>query len=104
VASAAVKIRWTDIAVADLKSTHEYPGEHSPEVADALIERVLSAIDILERYPNLGRLGRIEGTREFVVTGTRFHVFYRLRHEQLEILGILHGARKWPDRSRFVSD
>jgi len=97
VATAAVKIRWTAIAAEDLKSAHEYLSESSRENADALIERILSSIDVLERYPNLGREGRIKGTRELVVTGTRFVVFYRLHRDQVEILGVLHAARKWPD-------
>jgi len=92
-----VKIRWTAIAAEDLKSAHEYLSESSLEKADAIIERILSSIDLLERYPNLGREGRIKGTRELVVTGTRFVVFYRLRHSQVEILSVLHAARKWPD-------
>jgi toxin ParE1/3/4 len=97
VAAPAVKIRWTAVAAEDLKSAHEYLSERSPESADALIERILSSIDLLERYPKLGREGRINGTRELVVTGTRFVVFYRLHSDQVEILGVLHAARKWPD-------
>lgn len=92
-----MKIRWTAIAAEDLKSTHEYLSESSPERADALIERILSSIDLLELYSNLGREGRIKGTRELVVTGTRFVVFHRLHRHQAEILGVLHAAQKWPD-------
>ena len=92
-----MKIRWTAIAAEDLKSAHEYLSERSPKSADTLIERILSTIDLLEHYPGLGREGRIKGTRELVVTGTRFVVFYRLHRDQIEILGVLHAARKWPD-------
>jgi toxin ParE1/3/4 len=95
-AAHAVKIRWTADAAGDLKSTHEYLSEGSLKGADALVERVLSSIDVLERYPNIGRKGRIGGTRELVIAGTPFIVYYRLHREQVEILGILHGARKWP--------
>ncbi len=95
-AQASVKIRWTENAAADLKSVHDYLSRTSADSADEIVDRILSAIDILEQYPNLGRQGRIEKTREFVVTGTRFIVFYRLRDQHVEILGILHGARKLP--------
>jgi len=92
-----VKIRWTAVAADDLKSVHEYLSEHAPGRADAIINRILSSIDVLEQYPNLGRKGRLEGTRELVITGTPFIVFYRLQENQIEILGVLHAARKWPD-------
>jgi addiction module RelE/StbE family toxin len=92
-----VKIRWTAIAADDLKSVHEYLSEHAPARVDAIVDRILAGIDALEQYPNLGRRGRLDGTRELVITGTPFIVFYRLRKSQVEILGVLHAARKWPD-------
>jgi len=91
-----VKICWTDVAVADLKSVYEYLSEHAPARADTIVDRILAGIDVLEQYPNLGRQGRIDGTRELVITGTPFIVFYRLQKSQVEILGVLHAARKWP--------
>ena len=92
-----MKIRWTAVATDDLKSVHEYLSEHAPARADAIVDRILASIDVLEQYPNIGRQGRIDGTRELVITGTPFIVFYRLRKSQVEILGVLHAARKWPD-------
>jgi toxin ParE1/3/4 len=92
----AVKIRWTASAANDLKSAHEYLRERSPGAADEVIDRILASIEVLARYPEMGRPGRIEGTRELVVVGTPFIAFYRIRHDQIEILGVLHAARKWP--------
>jgi toxin ParE1/3/4 len=92
-----VKIRWTAIAADDLKSVHEYLSEHAPTRADSLVDRILAGIDVLEQYPNLGRQGRLGGTRELVITGTPFIVFYRVQKSQVEILGVLHAARKWPE-------
>ena len=91
-----MKIRWTAVAANDLKSVHEYLNEHAPARANIIVDRILAGIDVLEQYPNLGRQGRLDGTRELVITGTPFIVFYRLR-SQVEILGVLHAARKWPD-------
>ena len=92
-----MKIRWTAIAADDLKSVHEYLSDHAPAQVDTVVDRILRGIDVLEQYPNLGRPGRLDGTRELVVTGTPFIVFYRLRKSQVEILGVLHAARKWLD-------
>jgi toxin ParE1/3/4 len=92
-----VKIRWTAIAADDLKSVHEFLSERAPAHADAIVDRILSSIDVLERFPSLGRPGRLEGTRELVITGTPFIVFYRLQKSQVEILSVLHAAQKWPE-------
>lgn len=92
-----MKIRWTDNAAADLKSAHEYLSGNSPASADVIIDRILATIDRLESFPQMGRQGRIVETREFTVPDTRFIVLYRIRHNAIEILGVLHGARKWPN-------
>jgi len=96
-APAQVRIRWTAMAADDLNAAHEYLNEKNPERASAVIERILASIEVLERYPQMGRTGRLQGTRELVVTGTPFTVYYRLRRDRVEILSVLHGSRKWPD-------
>jgi toxin ParE1/3/4 len=93
-----VKIRWTGIAADDLKSVHDYLSEHAPEQADSVVDRILADIENLQRFPSLGRQGRLGGTRELVIVGTPFIVFYRLQKSQVEILGVLHAARKWPGK------
>jgi toxin ParE1/3/4 len=92
-----MRIRWTPIAASDLKATHEYISEDSVTSANKVISRILSSVEMLERYPRLGREGRLEGTRELTISNTPFIVFYRIRRNQVEILGVLHAARKWPD-------
>jgi toxin ParE1/3/4 len=96
--AASVKVRWTALATDHLKSAHEYIAAEDVAAADRLIERILSAVQALGQHPQLGRKGRVEGTRELVLTGTPFIVAYRLRHDQVEILAVLHGARRWPER------
>jgi len=92
-----VKIRWTPIAAEDLRSVHDFIAEQSPPQADKVIDRILEAVDLLERYPQMGRPGRVEATRELVIAGTAFLVVYRIHRDQVHILSILHASRKWPD-------
>ena len=47
----------------------------------------------------MGREGRVPGTRELIIPGTPLIVPYRL-HDQdgrVEILTVLHAARRWPE-------
>lgn len=92
-----MRLRWTEIAADDLQAVHQYLSERSPAQADAMVDRILESIDVLEQYPNLGRRGRIEGTRELVIAATPFIVFYRIHRDQVLILSVLHGPRKWPE-------
>lgn len=67
------------------------------DAASQFLERIQQAAAILVRHPMAGRAGRIPGTRELVVPGTPWIVPYRIRRGFVDILGVIHGARKWPD-------
>jgi plasmid stabilization system protein ParE len=65
---------------------------------------VLSFADLIEEdvgtcaNPEIGRRGRAPGTRELVISQTPFLVAYRVHNETIEVLRVLHGAQRWPDR------
>ena len=96
--AAALTIRWTSLAAGHLEAAHAYLVEENPKTAGRLIDRILAGIEMLQRYPNLGRNGRVQGTRELVISGTPFVVPYRVSRTQVQILAVLHGARRWPER------
>ena len=91
-------LRWTRLAASHLESAFDYLAQDSADAAATVVERILSAIEVLERHPQMGRAGRVPRTRELVITGTPFVVAYRVRRDRVEILAVLHGARRWPDR------
>jgi hypothetical protein len=51
----------------------------------------------LPGQPWLGA-GRVDGTRELIVTRTLYIVPYRVRGGVLEVLAVIRFAREWPDR------
>ena len=87
-------LRWTHLAASHLESAFEYLAQDSAGAAGAVVERILSGIEVLERHPQMGRRGRVPRTRELVITGTPFVVAYRVRRDGIEILAVLHGARR----------
>jgi toxin ParE1/3/4 len=93
----AVIVRYTKRAIADLEEARAYIALDQPAATEAMALRIRSAIDGLRQFPERGRPGRLPGTRELVVPRTPFVVPYRVRARRVEILGILHGARAWPD-------
>ena len=70
--------------------------EDNPRATAKTAERILDAAERLTAFPASGRPGRVPHTRELVVPGTPFILPYRVRGEVIEILGVLHAARKWP--------
>jgi len=52
---------------------------------------------MLEKRPELGRVGREKGTRELVVHAN-YLVIYDIVGTQVRLLRILHAAQQWPPK------
>ena len=59
--------------------------------------RIRATVDKLAEFPNIGRGGRVPGTRELVVSRTPYVVAYVVDADDVTILAILHGAQRWPE-------
>ena len=93
-----MRVRWTVPALINLDSIQDYIAERNPAAASRLVNDILDRTDtLLSDNPEMGRPGRIAGTRVLVLPGTSDVVAYRLR-EAVEILAVMHGAREWPDK------
>jgi toxin ParE1/3/4 len=88
--------RWLHRALLDLDDAYYYVAADRPEAARRLIEHIEEGVRRLSVHPDLGRPGRVPGTRELVIAGTPFLVVYRVAAGRAEILAVLHGARRWP--------
>jgi toxin ParE1/3/4 len=93
-----VELRWTTAVLDDLDEAGAFIAVDDPGSAAAMADRVEEAVVALLRHPNLGRAGRVRTTRELVVSGTPFVVVYRVRRDQIQVLRVLHHARRWPAR------
>ena len=95
-----MQVRWLATALRNLDDEAEFVARENPAAARALVQRIVGAVGLLGENPALGRPGRIHGTRELVVVGTRYVVPYRVRLEldRIEILRVLHTSRRLPKR------
>lgn len=93
----ALKTVWLPLAVFDLRAIYEYIFWENPHAARGVYSQILNSVKHLEDYPHSGRAGRISGTREFIIPNSPYIIPYRVRENRLEILGVHHSRRKWPD-------
>jgi addiction module RelE/StbE family toxin len=91
-----IRIKWLDLAVDDLDDIAGYISQDNPEAARRTVRRLWAAVKSLAEQPEMGRPGRVHGTRELVVSDTPFVVPYRVVGSEIEILRVLYGARDWP--------
>ena len=90
-----MKVDWTPIAISHLQSTYEYIASDNPSAADKVLAKILNAAEMLERYPNMGRSGRVHGTRELVIANTPYVLPYRVDKTRVQVLAVFHTSRKW---------
>jgi toxin ParE1/3/4 len=92
-----MRVVWTAPALRELEAIGDYIARDNSRASARIVTRIFDRVDMLADHPETGRPGRIAGTRELVVTDTPFIVPYRIRGDQVEILSVFHGARRWPD-------
>jgi toxin ParE1/3/4 len=94
-----MKIIWSPEAIDDLISLRAYIAEDNPAAAHRIALNIIRNIEeLLADNPQMGRPGRVSGTRELVIPRTPYIVPYRVERGTLQIIRVYHGARRWPDR------
>lgn len=92
-----MQIKWLRRALRNLEQAHDYILKDNPQAAREVILRIQSAANQLESYPLMGRLGRVEGTKELVIANTPYILIYRVKLDSVEILCVLHTSKRYPD-------
>lgn len=91
---------WLPIAAEERFEQLDYIAQDNPLAAVTQDEEIGRQSSLLVEQPEMGRIGRVRGTRELVISQTPFIAIYRIKSERIEILRFLHGAQKWPNRSK----
>lgn len=100
---ASLSLLWTVRALQNLEQEAEFIAQDDPEAALLVVTRIHETLKILQANPQLGRPGRVAGTRELVIPDTRYLIPYRVRGKQIQILRVFHSSRKWPTGSKLPS-
>jgi toxin ParE1/3/4 len=91
-----MKIEWSPEAAADFAGIVDYIHKQSPAIADRVAHSIYDSSASLESFPNRGRPGRVEGTRELILAPLPFIVVYRVKRNVVEIARVLHGSQRRP--------
>ena len=86
-----MNVVWTDRALDDIEGIYRYVASDKEGAVRRLATRLIECSDQLGAHPYLGRATRTGNVRELVAG--KYLVLYRVR-EMVEILSIVHGARR----------
>ena len=90
-----MELRWTPEAIADREAIYEHVEADNPAAALTLDELFAACAARLIDHPVLGRVGRVDGTRELVVH-RNYILIYDVVDDVMRVLRVLHAARRWP--------
>ena len=91
-------VRWMPQAVENLEAIREFIAGDSPRYADLVVERLVTAVDILDRFPQAGRIVPEHSRgdlRELV--RPPYGIVYRLVGDLADILTVFRSSRQIPD-------
>ncbi len=91
-----MRVRWTIDAANDLEQIARYVQRDNPLAARELVHKITSGIASLGEFPNRGRTGRVDGTREMVFPSLPYIAVYRLKDDLVQVLRVYHAAQDWP--------
>src|SRR6266851_3248184 len=93
-----MRIEWTRQAIRDLAEIQTYIEKDKPAAARRVAAHLLSSVEHLGEFPELGKMGSRPGTRELIIPP--YIISYRVRSQGLEILSIWHGRRGRPKNAQ----
>ena len=91
-----MRLVWSYFAIEDREALFDHIAVDNARAAARIDTSIEKQLQILTQLPEIGRPGRVEGTRELVIDRTPFIAVYQLEGELVRILRILHGSQLWP--------
>ncbi len=92
-----MRISWTEGASKNLDEIEAYIGDDDPGKAVDVILSIIHMVEHLSCHSELGRSGRVEGTRELVMPAVPYIIVYRVVSATIQVLRVLHMSTDYPN-------
>jgi len=90
-----VNVTWTEIAIEDLSSIHQFISRDSKLYADRFIAKIIKRVDQLENFTKSGRVVpefNNPDIRELIEANYR--IIYKISTSGVSVIRIHHSARR----------
>jgi toxin ParE1/3/4 len=96
------QVVWSEQAIDQLADACQFIARSSPRYAEIFAQRVSRAVDSLKQFPLSGRVILEVGNRLVrEIAAQNYRVMYPLVGDQVQILFVHHGARRFPKVDQF---
>ena len=93
-----MRVKWLEAATRNLDEAAEYIAQENPDAAKAMYGYIRERVAVLGKRPEMGRPGRVFGTRELVIEKYSYIVPYTVRENEILVLRVFHTSQKPPKR------
>ena len=91
-----MKIVLTPTANQDIEHIYNYIAKNNTtSTAKKILNSIENMIDHLEKFSELGKIGRIRNTRELTIPKLPFIIVYKIYKTHIAIVSIMHTSKKW---------
>jgi len=91
-----MRVRFTVPAQADLENIYTYITQQNPFAAERVKAQIKADAEGLGEFPFAARATTMPEMRAKKVKRYPYLIFYTIRDEEVLILHVRHGARRWP--------
>lgn len=91
-----MRIKWPKKALLNLDDAVNYITNDNPSAANKVAQKIWESSQMLAQQPGLGRPGRVNGTRELVISNLPFILPYTREGDTIYILRVMHTSMIWP--------
>ena len=89
------RVRWAEVAIADLERFREYDQELGVGAPQVVIHRIVLATDWLLDWPYAGPAVGASGWRKWKPRRTAHILIYRPVHDGIEVGRVRHERENW---------
>lgn len=93
-----MRVKWLRTANRNLDDAMEYISRENPCAAQELYCYIRSYVAKLAHHPEMGRPGRVLGTRELVIERYPYVIPYRVCNDEVQIIRVFHTSQQLPQR------
>ena len=91
-----MRVRYTETALVEVNDIFTYISERNEAAAKRVVARVEQTIQNLDDFPQIAQQADEPGVRRMPIGRYPFIVFYTVEGDEIVILHVRHGARRWP--------
>lgn len=90
------QLEWSLRSAEQLVEIEKFIARENPAMAAMVVDRIIATAARLSVFPQVGRVGRVRGTRELIITRYPYIVVYRVLRTKVQVVRVVHQSKKYP--------